>query len=56
MERPGFQDGEKCGACGGPLEDDRSAVCHTCVPESVWFDWCAAAEAEDPGLKGTPNA
>jgi hypothetical protein len=22
-----------CGACSGPLEDDRSAVCHACAKE-----------------------
>jgi len=43
MTHPNYHPDMKCGACGGPLEDDRTAVCHTCTPESVWFDMAAAA-------------
>jgi len=39
---PRFHSDMKCGSCNGPLEDDRTAVCHTCTPESVWFDMAAA--------------
>jgi hypothetical protein len=44
---------ERCGACEGPLESDRSVICHTCAPESDWFDGCAAVEAlHDIGGEG----
>lgn len=28
----------RCGSCQGPLEVDRDAICHTCVPYIVWFE------------------
>jgi hypothetical protein len=33
-----FHDEATCGACGGPLECWRDAVCETCVPESAFFE------------------
>lgn len=39
-----YHEGMKCAACDGPLEFDRTAVCHTCVPESQWFNDCAAVQ------------
>lgn len=41
---PSFHPDMKCGVCGGPLEDDRNALCHTCEPESTWFKMAAAAQ------------
>jgi hypothetical protein len=31
MSTPSYHADMKCGAYGGPLEDDRSAVCHRCT-------------------------
>jgi len=28
----------RCGSCGGPLEVDRDAICHKCVPQGAWFE------------------
>ncbi len=39
-----FHSDMTCGACKGPLEDDRTAICHTCAPESQWFDQLAAID------------
>jgi hypothetical protein len=36
----------RCGSCAGPPEADRDAVCHSCVPQYVWFA-VAAADAAD---------
>lgn len=46
MKRKGFHDDMLCGSCMGPLEDDRTAICQTCAPESSWFAECADAEDE----------
>ncbi len=51
MAKPGTHESEKCGAREGPLEDDRSAICHTCVPESAWFEACAAVQEENENEK-----
>jgi len=39
-----YHDDMTCGACDGRLETDRSAVCHTCTPESDWFRMAAFAQ------------
>ena len=35
-----YHDNNLCGACGGPLECHRDAICESCVPESTYFDAC----------------
>ena len=40
-----YHESARCGACDGPLEVSRDAVCETCVPEDEWFR--LAAEAQD---------
>jgi hypothetical protein len=40
----GFHKDSACGCCGGPLEDDRDAVCHGCTrrsptPRPLWRWW-----------------
>ncbi len=40
----------KCGACGGPLEVTRDAICQACVPEAEFFrDGAAIEEAVQAG-------
>lgn len=31
----GFHKNTACGCCGGPMEDDRDAVCHGCTRKEL---------------------
>ncbi len=47
---------DACGACNGPLESSRTAVCETCAPEREWFEQAAAVETVmAPALPTAPD-
>jgi hypothetical protein len=45
----------RCGSCAGPLEADRDAVCHSCVPQSEFFEMAAEAVEISETLRGIPR-
>lgn len=40
---PEYHEDALCGACDGPLEGWRDAICETCAPESLYVADCIAA-------------
>jgi len=41
-----FHEDATCGACGGPLDSDRIAICHDCFSEADWWREACRREAE----------
>jgi hypothetical protein len=52
MSTPTFHADMKCGACEGPLEDDRNAICHTCTAPTAAEQAASAARMEGPCPNG----